>query len=403
MVELAGGSASPSPTAFTQIPPQQGGVCRCCRCWSNRHAAPQETADAAIQHQGRSHRLNAALGQYLPLLGWCQAQMMLRHQIAARDACVDPGNASGIRCPAQQRLPTRLPLVEVTIVSTIRCRSRPQAHAHSKQHRPGLETWAKDQHAAGQAVPWYTDTFTGKTLDGPAMTRLLADIRAGKVKAVVVWRLDRLGRTAKGLTALFDELVALKVNFVSLKDGMDLDTLAGRLIVNVLASVAAYETEIRAERIAAGKAAKQAKIDAIIKAGGTPPPVNKGGRPKGIPNKVTPTVQTMIINQDEGRAEEGSCHRQEVELVEADGVRGAAPGLKSKALRSCADRNRSAKSWGLVPRPGPVDHTRPGLLDNAAVAKVGRGDLHAEACGLGDFVWDSGGRKIGGDGVVRTP
>jgi DNA invertase Pin-like site-specific DNA recombinase len=43
------------------------------------------------------------------------------------------------------------------------------------------------------------------------------------------------------------------------------------------------------------KAAKQAKIDTILKAGGTPPVINKGGRPKGIPNKVTPTVQTMIL------------------------------------------------------------------------------------------------------------
>ncbi|MBV9121870.1 MAG: recombinase family protein [Planctomycetes bacterium] len=138
-------------------------------------------------------------------------------------------------------------------------------------------------------IKWYTDKFTGKTLDRPAMTKLLAELRGGKVKAVV-WRLDGLGRTAKGLTALFDEFVALKVNIVSLKDGIDLSTPAGRLIANVLAIVAAYETEIRAERIAAGKAAKQAKIDAIIKAGSAPPPVNKGGRPKGIPNKVTPTV-----------------------------------------------------------------------------------------------------------------
>jgi DNA invertase Pin-like site-specific DNA recombinase len=157
-----------------------------------------------------------------------------------------------------------------------------------------LETWSRGQ-PAGQAVRWYRDTFTGKTLDRPGMTKLLADIRGGKVKAVVVWRLDRLGRTAKGLTALFDELVALKVNFVSLKDGIDLSTPAGRLIANVLASVAAYETEVRAERIAAGKAAKQARIEAIIKAGGTPPPVNKGGRPRGIPNKVTPTVAGMIL------------------------------------------------------------------------------------------------------------
>jgi len=56
------------------------------------------------------------------------------------------------------------------------------------------------------------------------------------------------------------------------------------------------QTEVRAERIAAGRAAKQAKIEAIIKSGGTPPVVNKGGRPRGIPQKVTPTVEKMILS-----------------------------------------------------------------------------------------------------------
>ena len=60
--------------------------------------------------------------------------------------------------------------------------------------------------------------------------------------------LDRLGRTAKGLTALFEDLVTRKVNLVSLKDGLDLSTPAGRLMANVLASVAAYETEVRSEQ-----------------------------------------------------------------------------------------------------------------------------------------------------------
>ncbi len=159
-----------------------------------------------------------------------------------------------------------------------------------------LETWARGQQATGTTVKWYSDTFTGKSMERPGMTKLLADLRAGKVKALVVWRLDRLGRTAKGLVALFEELVALRINFISLKDGIDLATAAGRLIANVLASVASYETEVRAERIAAGRAAKAAKIEAIIKAGGTPPVVNKGGRPKGIPQKVTPTVEKMILS-----------------------------------------------------------------------------------------------------------
>src|SRR4051794_41613382 len=92
-------------------------------------------------------------------------------------------------------------------------------------------------------------------MDRPGFNRLLADIEAGKVDRVVVWRLDRLGRTAKGLTALFDDLLARGVDLVSLKDGLDLETPAGRLMANVLASVAAYETEVRAERIMAGAAA----------------------------------------------------------------------------------------------------------------------------------------------------
>jgi len=63
-------------------------------------------------------------------------------------------------------------------------------------------------------------------------------IQSGKVAKVVVWRLDRLGRTAKGLTALFEELAQKKVNLMSLRDGIDLHTAAGRLMANVLASVA---------------------------------------------------------------------------------------------------------------------------------------------------------------------
>jgi DNA invertase Pin-like site-specific DNA recombinase len=81
---------------------------------------------------------------------------------------------------------------------------------------------------------------------------------AGDVSQVVVWRIDRLGRTAKGLTALFADLQAKKVNLVSLEDGLDLSTAAGRLMAHVLASVAQFETEIRAERILAGQAAARA-------------------------------------------------------------------------------------------------------------------------------------------------
>lgn len=119
-----------------------------------------------------------------------------------------------------------------------------------------LRRWAANQD--GQ-VKFYADKFTGKTMDRPGMQKLWADVQAGQVKTVCVWRLDRLGRTVSGLTSLFDELRRLKVNLVSLRDGFDLGTAAGRLMANVIASVAAYETEIRAERVRSGLEVARAK------------------------------------------------------------------------------------------------------------------------------------------------
>jgi DNA invertase Pin-like site-specific DNA recombinase len=126
----------------------------------------------------------------------------------------------------------------------------------ARSQLPDLERWAKS--CDGQ-MRWYRDEFTGTTMDRPGWNRLMADVRMGMVDRIVVWRLDRLGRTARGLTALFDELQRRGVGLVSLKDGLDLSTAAGRLMANVLASVAQFETELRAERILAGQAVARAQ------------------------------------------------------------------------------------------------------------------------------------------------
>lgn len=130
------------------------------------------------------------------------------------------------------------------------------ARQDTASQEPDLKRWAE-----GQAGPvrWYRDKFTGKTMDRPGWGQLVRDVEAGRVGAVVVWRLDRLGRTAKGLTALFEDLRGRSVNLVSLRDGLDLATPAGRLMANVLASVAQYETEVRAERVIAGQAVAREK------------------------------------------------------------------------------------------------------------------------------------------------
>jgi DNA invertase Pin-like site-specific DNA recombinase len=116
-------------------------------------------------------------------------------------------------------------------------------------------------------------------MDREAWNRLDADIRLGKVSTVIVWR---LGRTASGLTALFENLQSRKINLVSIKDGVDLSTAAGRLMANVLASVAAYENEVKGERIIAD----QAKARANGK--------RWGGSKKGKRRKVTARHENLI-------------------------------------------------------------------------------------------------------------
>jgi len=123
---------------------------------------------------------------------------------------------------------------------------------------PDLERWAT-AFAVDNPVVWYRDKATGRTMDRPGWKKLEAALDARQVLTVVVWRLDRLGRTASGLTALFEKLTALRVGLVSVRDGLDLATPAGRLVANMLASVAAYENEVRTERIVAGQQAARAR------------------------------------------------------------------------------------------------------------------------------------------------
>jgi DNA invertase Pin-like site-specific DNA recombinase len=137
-----------------------------------------------------------------------------------------------------------------------------------------LKRWAA-AHEAKTPAKWFKDVFTGTTMTRPGWERPWKAVEAGEVGTIVVWRLDRIGRTARGLTALFDDLQRLGVNLVSLREGLDLATPAGRLLAHVLASVAQYETEVRSERQMAGIAAAKARG------------VRWGGSKKGRRIKVT--------------------------------------------------------------------------------------------------------------------
>lgn len=116
------------------------------------------------------------------------------------------------------------------------------------------------------------------------MDRWLTELRGGHLFSIVVWRLDRLGRTTRGLCQLFEELQERKVDLVSLKDGFSLASPAGRLHARILASVAEYETEIRAERVHAGQQVARRKGETW------------GGSDKGWRLRVT-DEQVMAIQE----------------------------------------------------------------------------------------------------------
>ena len=86
----------------------------------------------------------------------------------------------------------------------------------------------------------------------PALDRLLADARRRRFDVLVCWRLDRLGRNLRHLVTLLDELAALGVSFVSLGEGIDCTTPAGRLQLHVLAALAEFERARCVERVQAG-------------------------------------------------------------------------------------------------------------------------------------------------------
>ena len=127
-----------------------------------------------------------------------------------------------------------------------------------RSQEPDLQRWV-EAFADGQDVRWYREVASGTSMERPTWRRLEADFTSGRISKLVVWRLDRLGRTAAGLTALFEELTRRSIGFESVRDSIDLSTAAGRLMANVLASVAVYENEVRGERIRAGQAAAKAR------------------------------------------------------------------------------------------------------------------------------------------------
>ena len=91
--------------------------------------------------------------------------------------------------------------------------------------------------------------FSGGTMERPALQRLLADIGAGKVDVVVVYKIDRLTRSLADFAKIVEVFDAKGVSFVSVTQQFNTTTSMGRLTLNVLLSFAQFEREVTGERI----------------------------------------------------------------------------------------------------------------------------------------------------------
>lgn len=164
-----------------------------------------------------------------------------------------------------------------------------------------------------QARGWTAVEHVDKGVSGakdrrPALDQLLADARRRKFDVLVCWRLDRLGRNLRHLITLLDELQALGVAFVSLAEGIDATTPAGKLQMHILGAIAEFERGRIVERVRAGLARAKAQgtrlgrprrqIDAKRLAAVAGLPAREAARRLGIPRS---TFQRMLAQKPADR------------------------------------------------------------------------------------------------------
>lgn len=111
--------------------------------------------------------------------------------------------------------------------------------------------------AAGCTDVLTDDGYSGADFTRPGLTRLLRKLRRGDT--IVVWRLDRLGRSLFEILKLIRNLNKRGVEFRSLSESLDTSTPGGRLLLHVLASMAEFERSLISERTRAGMAAARAR------------------------------------------------------------------------------------------------------------------------------------------------
>jgi len=132
----------------------------------------------------------------------------------------------------------------------------------------------------------FREVASGAKTARPVLEDLLKRLRQGDV--LVIWKLDRLGRSLKHIVTLTNELMERKIGLISLNDPIDTTTPQGRLMCNLFASLAEFERDLIRERTAAGLLAARARG-------------RRGGRPKGLSKPAAATAMAAETLYREGQ------------------------------------------------------------------------------------------------------
>jgi DNA invertase Pin-like site-specific DNA recombinase len=106
---------------------------------------------------------------------------------------------------------------------------------------------------------YFDEGVSGAKSSRPALDEMLADAKRGKFRVLLVWKLDRLGRSLAHLVRLLEDLRACNVELVSFSEGLDFTTTTGKLLYQVLSAFAEFERDCIRERVRAGMRNARAK------------------------------------------------------------------------------------------------------------------------------------------------
>ena len=166
------------------------------------------------------------------------------------------------------------------------------ARVSTAQQSPQLQIDAL-QSAGCQQI--YQEVASGAKAQRPQLEEMLAQLRSGDV--LVVWKLDRLGRSLTHLVQLVNQLLEQDVGLQSLNDPIDTTSAQGRLMFNIFASLAEFERELIGERTQAGLKSARARG-------------RSGGRPKGLSEQAKLTAAAAESLYQEGKLSVRQISRQ---------------------------------------------------------------------------------------------